>query len=52
VATGAFGPFKSDAPLKPIVIEKMEILAPGATTSAPVVTPVPPPRQDTILSPK
>ena len=51
-ATGPFGPFKSDAPLKPIVIEKMEILAPGATASAPIVTPVPPPRQDTILSPK
>ncbi len=50
-ATGSFGPFKSDAPLKPIVIERMEILAPGAAT-APVVTPVPPPRQDTILSPK
>jgi cyclophilin family peptidyl-prolyl cis-trans isomerase len=26
VATGAVGPFKSDAPLKPIVIEKAEIL--------------------------
>ncbi len=51
-ATGSLGPFKSDAPLKPVVIEKMEILAPGAIASAPVVTPVPPPRQDTILSPK
>jgi peptidyl-prolyl cis-trans isomerase A (cyclophilin A) len=51
-ATGSFGPFKSDAPLKPIVIEKMEILGPGATATAPVVTPVTPPRQDTILSPK
>ena len=50
-ATGAFGPFKSDAPLKPVVIEKMEIVAAGAA-SAPVVTPVLPPRQDTILSPK
>src|SRR5207245_840721 len=38
--------------LKPIVIEKMEILAPGATAAAPLVTPVTPPRQDTILSPK
>ena len=52
VATGSFGPFKADAPLKPIVIEKMEILAPGATAVAPLVTPVTPPRQDTILSPK
>src|SRR5438105_3728898 len=52
VATGSSGPFKADAPLKPIVIEKMEILAPGATAAAPLVTPVTPPRQDTILSPK
>ena len=51
-ATGSFGPFKSDAPLKPIVIEKMEILGPGATAAPPLVTPVTPPRQDTILSPK
>ena len=50
--TGSVGPFKSDAPLKPVIIQKMEILAAGATSSAPVVTPVPPPRQDTILSPK
>jgi cyclophilin family peptidyl-prolyl cis-trans isomerase len=52
VATGSFGPLKSDAPLKPIVIEKMEILGPGAAASPPPVTPVNPPRQDTILSPK
>jgi len=49
--TGAIGPFKSDAPLKPVVIEKLEMVAAGATSSAPVITPVPP-RQDTILSPK
>jgi len=49
--TGAVGPFKSDAPLKPVIIEKMEMVAAGATSSAPVITPVPP-RQDTILSPK
>lgn len=30
VPTGAVGPFKSDAPLKPIVIEKMELVAPAA----------------------
>lgn len=52
VATGAFGPFKSDAPIKPVIIEKMEILAPGPATAPAVVTPVPPPRTDTILSPK
>ena len=50
--TGAAGPFKSDAPLKPVIIEKMEIVAAGATRAAPELTPVPPPRQDTILSPK
>ena len=50
--TGAIGPFKSDAPLKPLIIEKMEMVAAGAASSAPVVTPVLPPRQDTILSPK
>ena len=51
--TGAMGPFKSDAPLKPVVIEKMEIISgAAAAASAPVITPVPAPRQDTILSPK
>jgi peptidyl-prolyl cis-trans isomerase A (cyclophilin A) len=52
--TGSIGPFKSDAPLKPVIIEKMEMVAAGATSSAPVIipVPVPPPRQDTILSPK
>src|ERR1700704_6641730 len=49
--TGAVGPFKSDAPLKPLIIEKMEMVAAGAPSSAPVITPLPP-RQDTILSPK
>jgi len=50
--TGALGPFKSDAPLKPVIIEKMEIVAAGATRPPPELTPVQPPRQDTILSPK
>ena len=50
--TGAAGPFKSDAPLKPVIIEKMVIVAAGATRAAPELTPVPPPRQDTILSPR
>jgi cyclophilin family peptidyl-prolyl cis-trans isomerase len=37
VATGSVGPFKSEAPLKPIVIEKIEALAPasGATPASP-----------------
>src|SRR5258708_3882437 len=51
VPTGSMGPFKSDAPLKPIIIEKMEIVGPAAV-APPVVTPIPTPRQDTILSPK
>ena len=33
VATGAVGPFKSDAPLKPVVIEKAEILDASAQVS-------------------
>jgi cyclophilin family peptidyl-prolyl cis-trans isomerase len=49
--TGAMGPFKSDAPLKPVLIQKVEIVAAGAPVQPQVVTPVPPPR-DTILSPK
>ncbi len=49
--TGATGPFKSDAPLKPVVIEKIEIITPGAAAAAPT-TPVNPPAQNTILSPK
>jgi cyclophilin family peptidyl-prolyl cis-trans isomerase len=50
--TGSVGPFKSDAPLKAVVIEKMEVVsAQAAAASAPLVTPVPPPK-DTILSPK
>jgi cyclophilin family peptidyl-prolyl cis-trans isomerase len=54
IPTGASGPFKSDTPLKPVIIEKVELLeasAPGAGTP-PVATPIAPPSQDTILSPK
>ena len=51
--TGASGPFTKDAPLKPVIIEKMEIVTPGAATvPAPTVTPVSTPPHDTILSPK
>ena len=47
--TGATGPFKSDAPIKPVVIEKVEIItAAGAVPAAPMA----PPAQNTILSPK
>jgi cyclophilin family peptidyl-prolyl cis-trans isomerase len=31
VATGSMGPFKSEAPLKPIVIEKVELVTPSAS---------------------
>lgn len=54
--TGASGPFKSDTPLKPVIINKVELLdGAGATTTAapaPLPTPVAPPSQDSILSPK
>lgn len=49
--TGAVGEFKSDSPLKPVVIIKAEIVgAAAASTQAP--TPVVPTRPDNILSPK
>jgi peptidyl-prolyl cis-trans isomerase A (cyclophilin A) len=50
-ATGATGPWKADAPLKPVIIEKTEVLS-GGSASAPAVAPVTPPPQNTILSPK
>jgi peptidyl-prolyl cis-trans isomerase A (cyclophilin A) len=50
--TGSVGPFKSDAPLKAVIIEKVEIVSGASAPSAPVVTPVPTPDQDHILSPK
>jgi hypothetical protein len=51
--TGAVGEFTRDAPLKPVIIEKMEIITPGAASvQAPTVSPVATPQHDTILSPK
>ena len=54
--TGSSGPFKSDTPLKPVIINKVELLdgAGQATTAAPapMPTPVAAPSQDAILSPK
>jgi cyclophilin family peptidyl-prolyl cis-trans isomerase len=54
--TGSSGPFKSDTPLKPVIINKMELLdgAGQATTAAPAPMPTPlaSPSQDSILSPK
>jgi len=43
IATGSVGPFKSEAPLKPIVIQKMEPLTSSAAGAAPPATPAPPP---------
>jgi hypothetical protein len=50
--TGMSGPFKSDAPLKPVIIEKMEIISAGEVANPAPVTPVAPPAPSTILSPK
>jgi len=50
-ATGSTGPFKSDAPLKPVIIEKIELVGAAAVVN-PAVTPVTPSSQSTILSPK
>ena len=36
VPTGSFGPFKSDAPLKPVIIQSVEVInPPGLSTPAP-----------------
>jgi cyclophilin family peptidyl-prolyl cis-trans isomerase len=52
-ATGAFGPFKSDAPLKPVVIQKVELIDASQTGApSPVAKPLPPPPADSIQSPK
>ena len=49
-ATGSFGPFKSDAPLKPVIIQKVEVI--DAAAAAPNAPPAAPRRPDTIASPK
>ena len=44
IATGSLGPFKSEAPLKAIVIQKIEPLtSASATATPPAATPTPPP---------
>jgi cyclophilin family peptidyl-prolyl cis-trans isomerase len=48
--TGAVGQFKQDAPLKPVIIESMTIVAP--TAAAPAAAPVNPAEPQKILSPK
>jgi len=49
--TGAVGEWKSDAPLKPVIIQKMELIGAAAATAAPA-TPLTPSSPSTILSPK
>ena len=52
VATGTVGIFKQDSPLKPVIIEKAEILGAAAAAAAPPPTAVPTPRQESAQSPK
>jgi cyclophilin family peptidyl-prolyl cis-trans isomerase len=51
--TGSVGPFKQDAPLKPIIIQSVAIVTPtGAAHPAPAAAPVNPPEPQKILSTK
>jgi cyclophilin family peptidyl-prolyl cis-trans isomerase len=53
--TGASGPFKSDTPLKPVIIEKVEVVdvaAGQAAAPSPAPRSMAPASQDGILSPK
>jgi cyclophilin family peptidyl-prolyl cis-trans isomerase len=38
VPTGAFGPFKADAPLKPVIIQSVEIITPPGLSTPPAST--------------
>ena len=49
--TGAVGPFKSDAPLKPVIVQKIEVIE-GPLQQGPATTPNAAPSSDSILSPK
>jgi cyclophilin family peptidyl-prolyl cis-trans isomerase len=51
--TGSFGPFKSDAPLKPVIIQKVEVIDASQSGALPsVAKPLPPPPADSLQSPK
>ncbi|MGH8149623.1 MAG: peptidylprolyl isomerase [Steroidobacteraceae bacterium] len=52
VPTGAFGPFTENAPLKPVVIESITVIAPGTTVSVGPSVAVPPSLTPPVLSPK
>jgi peptidyl-prolyl cis-trans isomerase A (cyclophilin A)/peptidyl-prolyl cis-trans isomerase B (cyclophilin B) len=49
--TGPMGPFKSDAPLQAVVIEKIEILADAPAVGAPATAPAPAPATATPTPP-
>ncbi len=50
--TGSVGEFKADSPMKPIIIQKVEVIGAGAGATPQAATPVVPTRPDNILSPK
>ena len=50
-ATGASGSFKSDAPIKPVIVEKVVLLE-GSAGAAPAPVPTANPSNTTILSPQ
>jgi cyclophilin family peptidyl-prolyl cis-trans isomerase len=50
--TGSVGPFKSDAPLKPVIIQKIELLDAGAPAQTAKPELAPPASGESILSPK
>lgn len=39
VATGAFGPLKADAPLKPVIIQSVDLITPPGLSTPPASTP-------------
>src|SRR6185437_16756774 len=39
VPTGAFGPLKADAPLKPVIIQSVDLITPPGLSTPPASTP-------------
>jgi cyclophilin family peptidyl-prolyl cis-trans isomerase len=50
--TGSMGPFKSDAPLKPVVIERIELLPENASLQQPQAPALPASSTPQVLSPR
>jgi len=50
--TGSMGPFKTDSPLKPVVIEKVELMAEGAVIPQPEAPPKPADSTPPVASPQ